>query len=187
MSHAVRFKPLQGGTGFRFDLDQCPWGFPLYRGSPGDPDIYEGIVRTALNRHPWVRYSVTNYGDRDESGVEITQSEAIAQAQKVGVVIPVEFLVVEDRPDLPPELLIPGSQPPNGVIGLVTLRQAAAMVHCSKRKLESFKTRGELPDPAVDGGGGKTAYYDWKVMRPWLESHFGVKMPEIFPANHPDV
>ena len=37
---------------------------------------------------------------------------------------------------------------------LVTLDQAAAMVHRSKRTLERHKTKGTLPDPAVQGGAG---------------------------------
>jgi hypothetical protein len=66
---------------------------------------------------------------------------------------------------------------------LVTLNQAAAIVHVSKRTLERHKTSGKLPDPAIEGGAGKAARYDWKVMRPWLESKFKMKLPEVFPAN----
>jgi hypothetical protein len=67
---------------------------------------------------------------------------------------------------------------------LVTLDQAASMVHHSKRTLERYKTAGKLPAPAVEGGGGRADLYDWKVMRPWLESEFKIKLPEVFPANH---
>jgi hypothetical protein len=63
------------------------------------------------------------------------------------------------------------------------LNQAAGIVHRSKRTLERYKTTGKLPAPAVEGGGGKPDFYDWKVMRPWLESEFGIKLPEVFPAN----
>jgi hypothetical protein len=74
--------------------------------------------------------------------------------------------------------------PPADVPDLVTLNQAASMAHKSKRTLERYKTKGNLPDPAVEGGGGRAALYDWKVIRPWLESEFGIKkLPEEFPAN----
>jgi hypothetical protein len=66
---------------------------------------------------------------------------------------------------------------------LVTLDQAAAAVHRRKRTLERCKTKGTLPEPDVEGGGGKPALYDWKIMRPWLTKTFGVKLPERFPDN----
>ena len=63
---------------------------------------------------------------------------------------------------------------------LVTLLQMAAMVHKSKSTFDRLKKRG-LPDPVVEGGGGKTALYDWKIVRPWLTAKFGVPLPEKFP------
>jgi hypothetical protein len=66
---------------------------------------------------------------------------------------------------------------------LVTLDQAAAAVHVDKRTLERYKTAGTLPEPVREGGGGKTGLYDWKTMRPWLMTTFGVKLPERFPGN----
>ncbi len=66
---------------------------------------------------------------------------------------------------------------------LVTLDQAAAAAHTSKRTLERHKTQGTLPEPVREGGGGKHALYDWKVMRPWLTETFGINLPETFPAN----
>jgi hypothetical protein len=66
---------------------------------------------------------------------------------------------------------------------LVTLDQAAAAVHMSKRTLERHKTEGTLPDPVREGGGGKPALYDWKIMRLWLTKTFGINLPEKFPAN----
>ena len=66
---------------------------------------------------------------------------------------------------------------------LVTLNQAAGLVHKSKRTLERYKTVGKLPAPAVEGGGGKADLYDWKVLGPWLESKFGIRQPKVFPAN----
>jgi len=66
---------------------------------------------------------------------------------------------------------------------LVRLDQAAAAAHTSKRTLERCKTEGTLPDPIREGGGGKPALYDWKIMRPWLTENFGIILPEKFPAN----
>jgi hypothetical protein len=65
---------------------------------------------------------------------------------------------------------------------LVTLDQAAAAVHLKKRGLEHYKTKG-MPDPTVEGGGGRSAKWDWKIIRPWLEKEFGIKLPETYPAN----
>jgi hypothetical protein len=63
---------------------------------------------------------------------------------------------------------------------LVRLDQAAAAVHVSKRTLERCKTQGTLPEPTVEGGGGRPALYDWKIMRPWLTKKFGVILPERY-------
>lgn len=66
---------------------------------------------------------------------------------------------------------------------LVTLDQAAGMVHKSKRTLERCKTKGEMPDPHVEGGGGKPDLFHWPTLRPWLETKFGIKLPARHPAN----
>jgi hypothetical protein len=85
----------------------------------------------------------------------------------------------------PPELLalLDAKEPTAELPDLVTLDQAAAAAHTSKRTLERHKTEGTLPEPIVEGGGGKPALYDWKIMRPWLTKTFGVILPEKFPAN----
>jgi hypothetical protein len=64
-------------------------------------------------------------------------------------------------------------------VDYVTLDQAAAMVHRSKRTLEHRK-RGPnpLPDPDLEGGGGKPHEWKWGTIRPWLEQEFGKKLPE---------
>jgi hypothetical protein len=64
---------------------------------------------------------------------------------------------------------------------LITLDQAAALVHKTKRALEYHKTKGKLPAPFKEGGGGKPGLYDWKVMGPWLEKEFGIPQPVKYP------
>jgi hypothetical protein len=66
---------------------------------------------------------------------------------------------------------------------LVTLDQAAGMVHKTKRALEYYKTKGTLPDPVVEGGAGKASLYDWKVIGPWLTKEFNIPLPERFPGR----
>ncbi|GAC1473484.1 MAG: hypothetical protein NVSMB9_22180 [Isosphaeraceae bacterium] len=66
---------------------------------------------------------------------------------------------------------------------LVTLDQAASMVHTSKRTLERYKTKGTLPAPVVEGGGGRADRYLWSTIGPWLEEKFGIKQPAKYPAN----
>lgn len=66
---------------------------------------------------------------------------------------------------------------------LVTLDQAAAMVHKSKRTLERYKTRGSLPCPAVEGGGGRADLFEWSVLRTWLTGEFGIQLPDRYPRR----
>ena len=74
-------------------------------------------------------------------------------------------------------------QAPTDFQDLVTLDQAAAAVHRTKRTLEHYKTKGTLPAPTVEGGGGKPDLWDWKILRPWLEETFRITLPETYPAN----
>jgi hypothetical protein len=76
-----------------------------------------------------------------------------------------------------------GTEPPAGFLDRVTLDQAAAAVHRKKRTLEHYKTKGTLPAPTILGGGGKPALWDWKALRPWLESTFKIELPETYPAH----
>jgi len=76
-----------------------------------------------------------------------------------------------------------GADAPHTLPDLVTLDQAAASVSRKKRTLERRKTKGTLPPPYVEGGGGKPALWNWSVLRPWLTEEFGVRLPERFPAN----
>src|SRR5437763_976738 len=69
----------------------------------------------------------------------------------------------------------------------VTLDQAAALVNRSKRALQKYiyeplkVKRYAMPDPAIEGGGGRPAEWEWSVLRPWLERVFGRSLPACPP------
>jgi hypothetical protein len=65
---------------------------------------------------------------------------------------------------------------------LVTLAQAAALVHRTKRALEMYKKRG-LPKPRVRGGGGKPSLWAYAEIRIWLTKTFEIALPERFFAD----
>ena len=67
----------------------------------------------------------------------------------------------------------------------VTLDQMAAMVPRSKRTLEKLIGRDSnpLPDPDIQGGGGKPNEWDWHRIRPWLEQEYGRKFPADYPNS----
>ena len=67
----------------------------------------------------------------------------------------------------------------------VTLDRLAAIVGRSKRTLEKLRTRkaNPLPDPDIDGGGGKPNEWVWSMIRPWLEAEYKRVLPEHFPAD----
>ena len=64
----------------------------------------------------------------------------------------------------------------------VTLDQMAATVSRTKKTLERYKAKGELPPPDVEGGGGKPDEWQWSKVKPILEKHFSRKLPERFPS-----
>jgi len=67
---------------------------------------------------------------------------------------------------------------------LVSLDQCAAMVHITRRALARYRGRG-LPAPVRPGHAGRPTLYDWRVVRPWLEATFGLRLPECHPtAQH---
>src|SRR5262249_23319983 len=67
----------------------------------------------------------------------------------------------------------------------VTLDGMAAIVNRSKRTLEKriARKRNPLPQPDIEGGGGKPHEWLWPSVRPWLEQEFGRKLPERFPGG----
>src|SRR4051812_48034745 len=66
---------------------------------------------------------------------------------------------------------------------LVTLDQVGAMVHRSKRSMERYRPR--MPPPRVQGRRGQPHLWAWSEIRPWLETAFGVPLPEPFPGLSP--
>jgi len=71
---------------------------------------------------------------------------------------------------------------PEGQACLITLSQAAALVHRSKRALEMYKRRG-MPKPRVRGGGGKPSLWAYSEMQSWLTKTFDVPLPERYFAD----
>jgi len=69
----------------------------------------------------------------------------------------------------------------------VTLDQAAAIVGRSKRTLERYLNDPKyrhygMPQPDVEGAGGKAHEWHWQRLRAWLEKTFPRPLPERFPA-----
>jgi hypothetical protein len=80
---------------------------------------------------------------------------------------------------------VPRQETPPGEKRHVTLDQMAGLVNRSKRTLERYKTKGHLPPPDVEGGGGRPDEWLWPRVRPWLEKQFGRDLPERFPRLRP--
>lgn len=64
---------------------------------------------------------------------------------------------------------------------LVTLDQIGAIVHRSKRTMERY--RSQMPAPRTRGRRGQPHLWAWAEVRPWLESPFGLRLPEHFPGH----
>jgi hypothetical protein len=70
----------------------------------------------------------------------------------------------------------------------ITLDQAAALINRKKKTLERYLNdpsykKFQMPQPEVEGGGGKPHEWLWSTLRPWLESTFARKLPERFPRR----
>jgi hypothetical protein len=206
MSKVVYFKPLDGIGEVPLDLHACPRRFVI---SPDDTDEDEDedekkdvLIFYQTPDCRWVRHQVLFFQNDspDETFCEVnpkyvaecfvvagrkmppelephweavkaSQQEGVKASQQVnwGIKVPDPFEPMQEAQVEMPDL--------------VTLDQAAAAAHKSKRSLERHKTKGTLPEPVVEGGGGKHALYDWNVMRPWLTKTYSVILPEKFPAN----
>jgi hypothetical protein len=150
-------------------------------------NILKGCLRRLLDklntRQPWDRV--------DTAGIEkaVAALESLQSQGQADTPLDMRDLKLPAKGTEAPGLAASGNkappppEAPNDLPDYVTLNQAAAPIHRSKRTLERYKTNGKLPEPAVEGGGGKPDLYDWKVMRPWLESEFRMILPEVHPAN----
>jgi hypothetical protein len=96
-----------------------------------------------------------------------------------------EKLFLEACKARPAEADPPPPPPPPDVDCYVTLDGMAAAVSRSKRTLEKLKGRKSrpLPNPDVEGGGGKPDEWKWSTVRPWLEEEYGKLLPDQFPAH----
>jgi len=65
----------------------------------------------------------------------------------------------------------------------VTLQQMATLVQKSKKTLENRISRKEnpLPDPDIQGAGGKASEWRWSRVRGWLMEEFQRPLPEKCP------
>jgi len=70
----------------------------------------------------------------------------------------------------------------NEVPQYVTLDQMAVLSNRSKKTLERWLSGGKLPQPDVEGGGGKPHEWLWLSVRESLASHSGKEMPERYPT-----
>lgn len=64
----------------------------------------------------------------------------------------------------------------------VTLDQMAAMANRAKKTLERWLEKGKLPEPDVEGGGGKPHEWLWHRVRKPLQNESGKTMPDRFPS-----
>ena len=86
-----------------------------------------------------------------------------------------EELALRRRPSRPAPAQPPGQ--------LVTLAQIAEISHRPRRVLERY--RRELPPPRVLGRPGRPDRWDWAEVRPWLQTAFGLRLPEHYPGGSP--
>ena len=119
----------------------------------------------------------------DAALAEIEAMERGLKAEPLEVSVPSESTAFgKTQPDFEGKMIAPKIAE-NAWEDLVTLDQAAAMVHKSKRTLERYKTRGKLPAPTVEGGGGKADLFAWKTIRPWLTETFNIQLPDEYPGK----
>jgi hypothetical protein len=113
-------------------------------------------------------------GTRPNYATFLTREQARDWFLAVNVPIPEEL--ADLKPAAFPSTLRQEQEP------FITLNQAAALVHRSKRALENYKRRG-MPKPRVRGGGGKPSLWAYPEMRSWLTKKFDIPLPERFVAD----
>ncbi len=76
------------------------------------------------------------------------------------------------------------SPPDETPLQFVTLDQMASLVNRSKDTLERRlnKKNTTMPQPDVEGGGGKPHEWRWDRIRPWLIKEFKRDLPERYPT-----
>lgn len=66
---------------------------------------------------------------------------------------------------------------------LVTLDQVAPLTGLTKRTLERYLRKGELPDPDISGGNGRSHKWYWQKLRPDLAKVARRNLPDRFPGS----
>jgi hypothetical protein len=110
--------------------------------------------------------SIANRLERDEA----TGSSATADTPPVATI-----LAVSHKNIYPPTT--------TDIDDLVTLSQVAPLTGLTKRTLERYLSRQELPEPDFRGGDGKSHKWHWKNLRPALEKIAQKNLPERFPGS----
>lgn len=195
MSKVVRFLRLDGGSA-SVDLDQCI-EYPVASLPP--PKLYpipDWSKVPIFHRTPDGQWIALFHRDLPQAGyMEVSRFDVYSEMCEAGV-WPIPDGLLPDAPQdaqsdpreaatNPPPSRESTQTPPVDLPDLVTLDQAAARVHRSKRTLERYKTAGGLPDPAIEGGGGRPDLWDWFVIRPWLMKTFNMNLPERISTRRP--
>ena len=60
----------------------------------------------------------------------------------------------------------------------IDMDQAAALVSRSKKTLERKLNNGTMPQPDIEGGGGKKHEWEYAKLRPWLEATYCRMLPD---------
>jgi hypothetical protein len=146
---------------------------------PGDyNEIY--LVSGQWYRHAGDIFNEMMPGNRPNYATFLTREQARDWFLAVGVPMPEEL--ADLRPAAFPTPLPDAKCGTPERDSLVTLSQAAGLVHRSKRALEMYKNRG-LPKQRVRGGGGKPSLWAYSEIRPWLTKTFDIRLPEQFPGD----
>lgn len=135
---------------------------------------HEGFGDKQAPYEVWRQQSVSQYLSALKGEVYEIRHEALLRLPTESGSLRDDLVV--DPPSASKKPAISGGAP-----DLVTLDEAAAMVHRSKKTLERYLAK--MPAPYVQGGGGKPSLWKWDELRPWLEQQFVPDLPERFPRN----
>lgn len=135
---------------------------------------YEDFGDKQAPHDVWRQQSISQYLSALKGEVYAIRHEALLRS-------PPELESPPDNPTAKPQGTSGKQAAPDGASELVTLDEAAAMVHRSKKTLERYLAK--MPTPYVQGGGGKPSLWKWDELRPWLEQQFVPDLPKRFPRN----